>query len=129
MTSGERDATGSEDVEVADNPEGRFYELRFGDASVGILVYETVGSRRVLTHTTIQEDYRGRGWSKILIRRALDDIAAKGSTITNYCGVVDRFIEKNPQYARLIDPRHPGGGAINVGRSAGKPMPGEQRPG
>ncbi|WP_432131891.1 GNAT family N-acetyltransferase [Streptomyces tendae] len=109
MTSSERDASGSEGIEVTDNADGRFYELRFDGQAAGMLVYETAGSRRVLTHTTIREDYRGRGWSKLLIRRALDDLAAKGATISNYCEVVDRFIEENPEYAKLIDPSHPGG--------------------
>ena len=63
--------------------------------------------------TTIREEYRGRGWSKLLIRFALDDLAARGATITNYCPVVDRFIEENPGYAQLIDLDHPG----NWGRS------------
>jgi hypothetical protein len=34
-------------------------------------------------------------------------------TITNYCPVVDRFIEENPGYEQLIDLEHPG----NWGRS------------
>ncbi|MFD8006287.1 GNAT family N-acetyltransferase [Streptomyces mirabilis] len=53
--------------------------------------------------TTIREKYRGRGWSKLLIRFALDDLAARGATITNYCPVVDRFIEENPGHAQLMD--------------------------
>ncbi|WP_411093422.1 GNAT family N-acetyltransferase [Streptomyces sp. 049-1] len=83
--------------------------MRFGGQAAGPLVYETAGSRRVLTHTTIRADYRGRGWSKLLIRHALDDLAANGATISNYCEVVDRFIEENPEYARLINLSHPGG--------------------
>ncbi|WP_051839059.1 GNAT family N-acetyltransferase [Streptomyces sp. NRRL F-5126] len=108
MTSGQQGPAGGERVEVSDNPDGRFYELRYGDQAAGMLVYETVGSRRVLTHTTIREEFRGRGWSKLLIRYALDDLAAKGATITNHCPVVDRFIEENPGYEQLIDPGHPG---------------------
>ena len=108
MTNIESGGTGDEHVEIADNPDGRFYELRYGNQAVGMLVYETAGSRHVLTHTTIREDYRGRGWSKLLIRFALDDLAAKGATITNYCPVVDRFIEENPEYVQLIDRTHPG---------------------
>ncbi|MEU8756335.1 GNAT family N-acetyltransferase [Streptomyces chartreusis] len=115
MTSREASPTDDVHVEIADNPGGRFYELRYGDQAAGLLVYETAGSRRVLTHTTIRDEYRGQGWSKLLIRFALDDLAAKGATITNYCPVVDRFIEANPGYEQLIDPDHPG----NRGRSRG----------
>ncbi|WP_051854356.1 MULTISPECIES: GNAT family N-acetyltransferase [unclassified Streptomyces] len=105
------------DVEVVDNPESRYYELRYDGQTAGMLVYETVGSRRVLTHTTIKEDHRGRGLSRLLIRSVLDDLAAKGATITNYCPVVDRFIERNPEYEKLIDPGHPGSWARGRARS------------
>jgi predicted GNAT family acetyltransferase len=108
MTHREAGPADNGHIEIADNPDGRFYELRYGDQAAGMLVYETAGSRRVLTHTTIREEYRGRGWSKLLIRFALDDLAAKGATITNYCPVVDRFIEENPGYEQLIDLDHPG---------------------
>lgn len=60
------------------------------------------------THTTVREEYRGRGWSWLLIRFALDGLAARGGTITDYCPVVDRFIEENPGYARLIGLDPPG---------------------
>jgi hypothetical protein len=108
MTGIEPGLADDDRVEIADRPDGRFYELRHGGQAAGMLVYETVGPRRVLTHATIREEYRGRGWSKLLIRFALDDLAAKGATITNYCPVVNRFIEENPGYEQLIDPGHPG---------------------
>ncbi|MFH8447052.1 GNAT family N-acetyltransferase [Streptomyces sp. NPDC018026] len=108
MSGGQRGRTDEENVEVADNADNRYYELRHDGHTVGMLVYETVGSRRVLTHTTIKEDHRGRGLSRLLVRFVLDDLAAKGATITNYCPVVDRFIEQNPVYEKLIDPGHPG---------------------
>lgn len=108
MTSEKQEPTDVENLELSENLEGRFYELNYGGEQAGMLVYEMSGSRRILTHTTIREDFRGRGWSTVLIRYVLDDLAAKGATITNYCPVVDRFIEENPGYEQLIDADHPG---------------------
>jgi predicted GNAT family acetyltransferase len=108
MASGQQGLVDEEDVEVTDNPDSRYYELRYNGQTAGMLVYETVGARRVLTHTTIKEDHRGRGLSRVLIRFVLEDLAAKGATITNYCPVVDHFIEQHPAYEKLIDPGHPG---------------------
>ncbi|MFJ8613548.1 GNAT family N-acetyltransferase [Streptomyces sp. NPDC093675] len=104
MTSGTQDSTGGGRVEAVNDPNGRFYELRYDGEAVGMLVYETVGSRVVLTHTAIREGFRGRGLSRALIRYALDDLDAQGARITVRCPVVDRFIDDNPQYRRLIAP-------------------------
>nr|WP_237554809.1 GNAT family N-acetyltransferase [Streptomyces sp. SID4948] len=98
-------------VEVVNDAARRFYEVRYGGESAGLLVYEEVAGQHVLTHTTIRQEYRGRGLAKVLIRRVLDDLEAKGARISIRCPIVDRFIEDNPQYKRLIDSadRHNGG--------------------
>lgn len=38
----------------------------------------------------------------------LDDVRAQGKTVTIMCRIVRTFIERNPEYADLIDPEHPG---------------------
>jgi predicted GNAT family acetyltransferase len=96
------------DVELVDNAADRFYELKVDGAFAGMLIYELSGQRRVFTHTFIAEGFRGRGLSDELVRRVLDVVRAKHETITNFCGVVDGFIVKNPEYEVVIDPAHPG---------------------
>lgn len=108
MTNEQQEPMTGGQVEVVDNTDGRFYELSLDGEPVGMLVYERAGARRVLTHTTIKEKARGRGLAGVLIRHALDDLAAKDATITIFCPIVDVFIEKNPEYERLIDTDHPG---------------------
>jgi predicted GNAT family acetyltransferase len=98
----------TEHIELVDNTGDRFYELKVEGAFAGMLIYELSGPRRVFTHTFIEEGFRGRGLSDALVRRVLDDVRAKHETITNYCGIVDGFIVKNPEYAVVIDPSHPG---------------------
>jgi uncharacterized protein len=41
--------------------------------------------------------------------KALDDLAARGKTLTNYCGLIAGYIDRNPGYAKLIDACKPGG--------------------
>ena len=62
--------------------------------------------RYVVTHAFIAEGYRGRGWA--LIRGVLEDVKQRHITVTNYCPVLDRFIEKNPGYAPLVNSGNPG---------------------
>jgi predicted GNAT family acetyltransferase len=98
----------AKDLELVDNAADRFYELKVDGTFAGMLIYELSGSRRVLTHTFVAEEFRGRGLSDELVRRVLDDVRAKHETITNYCGIVDGFIARNPEYEVVIDPAHPG---------------------
>jgi predicted GNAT family acetyltransferase len=86
----------------------RFYELLADGQFAGLVVYEDAGGRYVFTHTFIAEGYRGRGLSQVLLRGVLEDVRARHITVTNYCPVLDRFIEKNPGYAPLIDSGKPG---------------------
>ena len=79
----------------------------FGALSHAV-VYEEAGSRYVLTHTFIAEGYRGRGLSQVLLRGVLEDLKARHITVTNYCPILDRFIEKNSEYIPLIDSGKPG---------------------
>ena len=95
-------------VDVRDNPENRTYEARLGDAVVGTLVYEVEGNRTVLTHTWVEPSCRERGVATALSKGALDDLRAKGRTVTVFCTFTAEFIDAHPEYAGLLDPEHPG---------------------
>lgn len=95
-------------VDVRDNPENRTYEARLGDAVVGTLVYEVQGNRTVLTHTWVEPSCRERGVATALSKGALDDLGAKGRTVTVFCTFTAEFIDAHPEYAGLLDPGHPG---------------------
>jgi predicted GNAT family acetyltransferase len=62
---------------------------------------------RVAGHLGVPE-FRKQGIATELIRRVLDDVRAQGKTVTIMCRIVRTFIERNPEYADLIDPEHPG---------------------
>lgn len=85
-----------------------FYEVLVDGRSAGLLVYGLEGSRRVFTHVFINEEYRGHSLSTLLVRTALDDIRAGGGTVTNYCPVVGRFVDRHSEYVPVIDSTHPG---------------------
>jgi hypothetical protein len=45
---------------------------------------------------------------RVLMPCVPEDVKRRHITVTNYCPVLDRFIEKNPGYAPLIDSGNPG---------------------
>lgn len=94
-------------VTVVHHPDDEYYELLVDGQQAGLLVYHVIGSHLSITHTVIEQAYRGRGLSWALVGGALDDIRTKYPTVSNYCPVVSRFVEKNPEYGDLLDQPRP----------------------
>lgn len=85
------------------------YEATVDDTAIGGVPYNLVGDDRIaLLAVSVLPEFRGRGVSTALIRRVLDDVRAQEKTVINYCPVVRRFIESNPEYADLLDTGHQG---------------------
>jgi len=99
----------TDDVTVKNNAESRSYDAFVDGEIAGSIVYEQAGDRRVVfSHTFIEPRFRGHGVGNLLVRGALDDVRAKGLTLTNFCDFVGRFIDAHPEYADLLDAAHPG---------------------
>ncbi|TCM36947.1 GNAT family N-acetyltransferase [Kribbella sp. VKM Ac-2568] len=94
-------------VTVVHHADDGYYELLVDGQQAGLLVYHVVGSHLSITHTVIEQTYRGRGLSWALVGRALDDIRTRSVTVSNYCPVVSRFVEKNPDYRDLLSMPRP----------------------
>ncbi|MFF3559537.1 GNAT family N-acetyltransferase [Streptomyces sp. NPDC002574] len=96
------DTSGS--IAVVKDEDNRFYEVQENGNYAGLLAYERKGTHYSLTHTYVQEGYRGRGLGTALIREALFDLTGERASVTNRCPVVDRFIEKHSQFREMLDP-------------------------
>ncbi|TCC26849.1 GNAT family N-acetyltransferase [Kribbella speibonae] len=94
-------------ISVVHHADDEYYELLVDGQQAGLLVYHLIGARLSITHTVIEPTYRGRGLSWVLVGRALDDIRTRSVTVSNYCAVVSRFIEKHPAYADVLGAPQP----------------------
>ncbi|MET9880475.1 GNAT family N-acetyltransferase [Actinacidiphila glaucinigra] len=95
------DTSGS--IRVLKDEDNRFYEVQEDGNYAGLLAYERKGTRYSLTHTYVQEGYRGRGLGTALIREVLTDLEKERAAVANRCPVVDRFVEKHPQFREMLD--------------------------
>jgi predicted GNAT family acetyltransferase len=105
------DPTGANryDFAVVNDEEAGIYEAIVGDREIAGLTYSVVGDDRiVLLATSVFPEFRQRGIATELIRRVLDDLREQSKTVTIRCPIVRAFIERNPEYADLIDHRYPG---------------------
>ena len=97
------------DFAVVNDEKAGIYQAIAGDREIAGLPYNVAGDDRlVLLATSVFPEFREQGIATELIRRVLDDVRAQGKTVTIMCPIVRSFIEHNPEYADLIDPKHPG---------------------
>lgn len=95
--------------EVVNDSDAGIYEATVGGREIAGLSYNLAGDDRiVLLAISVFPDFRKQGIATELIRRVLDDVRAQGRTATIMCPIVRTFIENNPEYADLIDSKHPG---------------------
>ena len=96
-------------ITVKNNVQSRSYDAFVDGEAAGAIVYEQAGDRRVVfTHTFVEPRFREHGVGNMLVRGALDDVRAKGVTLTNFCDFVARYVNAHPEYADLLDATHPG---------------------
>jgi predicted GNAT family acetyltransferase len=94
-------------VVISNSTVSRSYDAVLHGRVVGTIVYELRDNRMIIRHTMVDPQLRGTGIAKALAKQALDDLAASGGTLTNYCGFIADYIDRNPGYASLIDPSRP----------------------
>lgn len=94
---------------VVRDERARTYSAMTGETEIGQLTYNSAGeSRHVLLALFVFPVYRDQGIATSLIRRVLDDVRVHRRTVTILCPIVRTFIDRNPEYADLVDPDEPG---------------------
>ena len=56
-----------------------------------------------LRHTEVPVSQQGHGLGEELVRRALDDIRARGERIIPTCRFVSAFLRHHPEYGDLVE--------------------------
>ncbi|WP_026549465.1 GNAT family N-acetyltransferase [Arthrobacter sp. Br18] len=99
-------------ITVRSAPDRRRYELVDSTVVIGAahyLVHGDDGAERVFHHTTVSEDYSGRGLASTLVQQALDDTLAAGIAVVAVCPYVRAWLRKHPDYQQrtaAVRPEH-----------------------
>ena len=97
------DKTGAE-VTVTFNEDGQSYDIAVADGTVAGHAYFLTGpdaeTERIFHHTVVDEQFGGRGLSKILVAEALEDSRERGVTVVPVCPhFVKKLQETGDDYA------------------------------
>lgn len=97
------DHPSSETNEVQHNVAQHRYEITV-DGHLAIAEYNEMGRTRIMTHTFVPPELRGRGLAERLVRRALHEARAEGWKIVPACSYVATFVRRHPEYSELVTP-------------------------
>lgn len=89
--------------EVHDAPDRHRYEVTLDGELAGFADYRDVDGARVFTHTEVFDAFEGNGVGSALARGALEAVRAGGGRLVALCPFIAATIERNPEYADLVD--------------------------
>lgn len=98
----------ADEISVVDNADRSRFEITIDGRMVGLADYVLRPGVMALTHTEVDEAYRGRGLAGRLVRAALDSARGHGLAVIPACPYVVDYIRRHPDDIGLVDERHRG---------------------
>ncbi len=89
-------------MDITHDADNHRYVITVDGTTAGFAAYTPREGVVDFDHTEIDPAFQGQGLSKPLIKAALDDVAASGHRIHTSCSAVARFVEKQPEYQKLV---------------------------
>ena len=95
-----------QDLEVIKNQENNRFELLV-DNYIAFIDYKQVDHIIKLIHTEVPEELGGRGVAAALVEKTLVYLEKHQLTLFPYCPYVYAYIQKHPEWKRIVDPTFP----------------------
>jgi uncharacterized protein len=95
-------------LEFTENTAARHYEAKLEGNVVGFIEYRESNGARLLTHTEVSEKLEGQGVGSQLVKFALENIKASGSSLVPLCPFVAAYVGRHREYTDLVKPDHRG---------------------
>ena len=89
-------------LQVADHPGQHRFEIRADGELAGFAQYQLHASEIALTHTQIEDRFRGQGLAGHLVQTTLDEARARNLAVLPYCPFVKNWISGHREYAGLV---------------------------
>ncbi|WP_410870830.1 GNAT family N-acetyltransferase [Nocardia sp. A7] len=83
---------------VVRNAEKNRYDVFFDDELAGFTEYIERDNDTDFIHTEIDDAFAGKGLGGVLARQAIEDVIARGRTITAHCPFIRAWLDKHPEY-------------------------------
>ena len=91
-------ATADPQRRVVRNVEKNRYDVFFDDELAGFTEYIERDNDTDFIHTEIDDAFAGKGLGGVLARQAVEDVIARGRTVTAHCPFIRGWLDKHPEY-------------------------------
>ncbi|MEV0770927.1 GNAT family N-acetyltransferase [Nocardia salmonicida] len=92
------DATADPQRRVVRNVEKNRYDVFFDDELAGFTEYIERDNDTDFIHTEIDDAFAGKGLGGVLARQAVEDVIARGRTVTAHCPFIRGWLDKHSEY-------------------------------
>ena len=87
------------EVDVRESPDEHRFEVHFDGELAGFTVYEERDPTTfAFVHTEVDPAFGGHGLGSVLVRGAMDAMAARGIAVVPRCPFVRAWLEKHPEH-------------------------------
>ncbi|MEU4598737.1 GNAT family N-acetyltransferase [Nocardia sp. NPDC023988] len=101
--------TTASQARVVRNEDKNRYDIYYGDELAGFAEYIERGNDTDFVHTEIDDAFGGKGLGSKLARYAVEDVIARGRTITPHCPFIRGWLDKHPEFdAHVVGKGIPG---------------------
>ncbi|MFC9964972.1 GNAT family N-acetyltransferase [Nocardia ignorata] len=101
--------TTASQARVVRNQDKNRYDIFYGDELAGFAEYIERGNDTDFVHTEIDDAFGGKGLGSKLARYAVEDVIARGRTITPHCAFIRGWLDKHPEFdAHVVGKGIPG---------------------
>jgi predicted GNAT family acetyltransferase len=91
-----------EQIDVVRTPHR--YEVRVDGTLAGFTLFHSdPQGRLVFPHTVIEPEFGGRGLGRVLVSRAMADVAARGETVVPLCPFVTKYLRSTEVPGLKVD--------------------------
>lgn len=88
--------------EVNHNVEKDRFEVLVSNNIIGVIDYHKEQNVIIVTHTGVMNEYEGQGIAAQLTKALLAYVAANDLKIVAQCSYTKNYIEKHPEYQKLL---------------------------
>ena len=90
------------DVLIVYNKDEQRSEAIVNDEIIGVCEYEITDNKWAITHTVVDERFKGQGIAKKLVLKIVDEARINGVKIIPICSYAKKMLENNEEYIDLF---------------------------
>ncbi|NHN26397.1 N-acetyltransferase [Flavobacterium jejuense] len=93
----------TEEVQLNSNNKNGFFHIDIDGKTAAKMTFVFAGDEKIIIdHTEVNEAYNGKGFGKIMVKKAVDFVREKNLKIIPLCPFAKHVFDKTPEYKDVL---------------------------